>query len=71
MTEEYRQMWLDLYRFFEMASKTDPKTPAWQKLGTEAMEILKKHNGNYFMQDVLAETIGYWATEHENRRNKA
>ena len=32
MTEEYRQMWLDLYRFFETASKTDPKTPAWQKL---------------------------------------
>ena len=67
MTPELRQMWADLYRFFEKCAVTPVKSAEWQKLGQEASWILAAYKGDMFVREVLAVTMAYWTKKAEEK----
>ena len=60
MPEEMRQMWKDLYLFFEKCASTSVKSAQWQQLGQEAFRILAAYKEDMFVREVLAVTMAYW-----------
>lgn len=60
MTAEHRQMWSDLYRYFEMVMQTDPGDPkAWREAGEAGTALWKQYNEDVFIREVVCATVGY------------
>lgn len=66
MTEESRQMWTDLYRFYERCEKIVPGSAEWKNIGAEANKILAKYGEeNFLVRDVLATTMSWFLMKGE------
>ena len=61
MTENDRQMWADLYHFYERCEKTDPSSPEWKGAGKEANRICQKYGeDNFLVRDILSTTLSWF-----------
>lgn len=67
MTPELRQMWADLYRFFEQCAATDTHSKQWEALGRAARRILAAYKEDMFVREVLAVTMAYWTKKAEEK----
>lgn len=59
MSPEYREMWADLYRFFEKCALFDWKSAKPQEITDAAAVILNKYPDNWFVRDVLSYSVAY------------
>lgn len=60
MTAEHRQMWADLYRYFDKVMQTDPHDKQhWHEIGAEGTELWLKYNEDEFVREVVCATFGY------------
>ena len=59
MLPEYRDMWADLYYFFEKCAKAS-SVLEWSLVNHEANALIKKWDNDVFVVDVVAQTVSYW-----------
>ena len=55
MNEFYRQMWSDLYRYFE----TCITSAGTDRFGADGTALVKKYADDPFVSEVVCATIGY------------
>lgn len=70
MSPEHRQMWADLYKYFENVSSVRPESAVWPDVGTDGAALVEKYNGDTFVHEVVCATIGYWKMKNGQKETK-
>ena len=60
MSPEHRQMWADLYRYFEQVMQTDPADKQrWQEVVAKGTSLWRQYGEDAFVREVACASLGY------------